>query len=111
MDSTPVTNGKGGVTILNRPSSPISETSRSIPVETVSPKRILSRPRRDFKSHPVVVPNSKHYKVDALIGMRQSLLRTSPVVLDTGAGPNIVSEDLLPPDSRRESLPLTENIR
>ena len=42
-----------------------------------------------------------HYKVISLIGISRVLMHTVDAVVDTGAGPNLVRESLLPPDWRR----------
>ncbi len=58
----------------------------------------------------VVVLKSKHYKVDALIGPTTGVHHSTPVVLDTGAGPNIITEERLPADWRTYSIPLDNPV-
>ena len=47
---------------------------------------------------------SDHFKVICLVGASRRLMHTVLAVLDTGAGPNLVRESLLPKDWRRLAI-------
>jgi hypothetical protein len=49
--------------------------------------------------------HSRNYKLFASVGISRAVLFPVRAVLDTGTGPNIVREDILPRDSERWQVP------
>ena len=50
---------------------------------------------------PINLLRTDHYKVIVLIGCHRMVMHSVEAVLDTGAGPNLVRESMLPSDWRR----------
>ena len=47
---------------------------------------------------PVYLMKSRNYKFVVSVGVSNSALAPVVAVLDTGAGPNLIREDVLPPN-------------
>ena len=56
------------------------------------------------QANVLVLQNGKNYKVSCLIGLKPSRYVPQVAVVDTGAGPNLISNDILPPDWRYEEM-------
>ena len=55
-------------------------------------------------SSQVNLMNLDHFKVMVLLGTSRTLMHTVLAILDTGAGPNLVRESLLPKDWRDHAV-------
>jgi hypothetical protein len=48
---------------------------------------------------------TRNHKVSATVGVSAAVLRPDSAILDTGAGPNLIREKVLPEDWERYSIP------
>ena len=70
-------------------------------------RRILSRPvKKGLLQVEVVCPlATRNYKVSATVGVSATILTPVSAILDTGAGPNLIRETVLPEDWERYRIP------
>ena len=64
-----------------------------------------SRPPVETSKNEIYILKSHNYKVLSSIGVDSRVLSPTPTILDTGAGPNFVSEKILPPEWRDFEIP------
>jgi Retroviral aspartyl protease len=71
------------------------------------PRKILSRPVKKGLLEVEVVCSlaTRNYKVSATVGVSASVLTPVSAILDTGAGPNLIREKVLPEDWERNRIP------
>jgi Retroviral aspartyl protease len=71
------------------------------------PRKILSRPVKKGLLEVEVVFSlaTRNYKVSATVGVSATVLRPVSAILDTGAGPNLIREKVLPEDWERYRIP------
>jgi hypothetical protein len=67
------------------------------------PRRILCRPvKKGLLQVEVVCPlATRNYKVSATVGVSATMLTPVSAILDTGAGPTLIRETVLPEDLER----------
>jgi Retroviral aspartyl protease len=70
-------------------------------------RRILSRPvKKGLLQVEVVCPlAARNYKISVTIGVSATVLTPVSAILDTGAGPNMIRETVLPEDWERYRIP------
>jgi Retroviral aspartyl protease len=71
------------------------------------PRKILSRPVKKGLLEVEVVCSlaTRDYKVSANVGVSATVLTPASAILDTGAGPNLIREKVLPEDWERYRIP------
>jgi Retroviral aspartyl protease len=81
--------------------------TRAFTTKQLTPRRILSRPvKKGFLQVEVVCPlATRNYKVSATVGVSFTVLTPVSAILDTGAGPNLIRESVLPEDWERYQIP------
>jgi hypothetical protein len=87
--------------------SPELPVTRVLTNKQLAPRRILYRPvKKGLLQVEVVCPlDTRNYKVSATVGVLATVLTPVSVILDTGAGPNLIRESALPEDWERYRIP------
>jgi hypothetical protein len=71
------------------------------------PRKILSRPVKKGLLEVEVVWSlaTRYYNISATVGVSATVLTPVSAILDTGAGPNLIMEKVLPEDWERYRIP------
>jgi hypothetical protein len=71
------------------------------------PQKLLPRPvkKGQLEVEVVCFLATRNYKVSATVGVSATVLRPVSAILDTGAGPNLIREKVLPEDWERYRIP------
>jgi Retroviral aspartyl protease len=70
------------------------------------PRKILTPVKKGLLEVEVVFSlATRNYKVSATVGVSATVLRPVSAILDTGAGPNLIRENILPDDWERYRIP------
>jgi hypothetical protein len=71
------------------------------------PRKILSRPVKKalLEVEAVCSLATHNYKISATVGVSATVLTPVSAILDTGAGPNLIREKVLPEDWERYRIP------
>jgi Retroviral aspartyl protease len=81
------------------PTSVVTGDSRKTDQDTVRFPHRISKSR--IKTASIFPLTSRNYKVSATIGITTRVATTVRAILDTGAGPNLIKESVLPDDWER----------
>jgi hypothetical protein len=81
--------------------------TRVVTTKQPIPRRILSRPvKKGLLQVELVRPlDTRNYKFSATVGVSATVLTLISAILDTGAGPNLIRETVLPEDWERYRIP------
>jgi Retroviral aspartyl protease len=81
--------------------------TRAFTTKQLTPRRILSRPVKKglLQVEVVCTLSTRNYKVSATVGVSFTVLTPVFGILDTGAGPNLIRESVLPEDWERYRIP------